>query len=69
MTAKIEGPSDSHILALIGGSKGKANANPSIRMFSLSTLMYVPDEEFDVLGEDEMALLTRRFEKASGEEL
>jgi hypothetical protein len=23
----------------------------------------MPDEEFDVLGEDEMALLTRRFER------
>jgi hypothetical protein len=34
MTAKIEGPTDSQSLALIGGSKGKANANPSIRMFS-----------------------------------
>jgi hypothetical protein len=29
ITAKIEGPTDSHSLALIGGSKGKANANPS----------------------------------------
>jgi hypothetical protein len=25
--------------------------------------MYMPDEEFDVLGEDELALLTRRFER------
>jgi hypothetical protein len=25
--------------------------------------MSVPDEEFDVLGEDELALLTRRFER------
>jgi hypothetical protein len=63
MTAKIEGPTDSHSLALIGGSKGKANANPSTRMFSLSSLMSVPDEEFDVLGEEELALLTRRFER------
>jgi hypothetical protein len=44
MTAKIEGPTDSHSLALIGGSKGKSNANPSTRMFSLSSLMFVPDE-------------------------
>jgi hypothetical protein len=51
MIAKIEGPSDSHSLALIGGSKGKANANPSTRIFSLSSLMSMPDEEFDVLGE------------------
>jgi hypothetical protein len=63
MTAKIEGPTDSHSLALIGGSKGKDNTNPSTRMFSLSSLMSMPDEEFDVLGEDELALLTRRFER------
>jgi hypothetical protein len=60
MIANIEGLTDSHSLALIGGSKGKTNANPSIRMFSLSSLMYMPDEEFDVLGEDELALLMRR---------
>jgi hypothetical protein len=63
MIAKIEGPTDSHSLALIGGSKGKTNANPSTRMFSLSSLMSMPDEEFDVLGEDELALLTRRLER------
>jgi hypothetical protein len=63
MTVKIEGPTDSHSPALIGGSKGKSNANPSTRMFSLSSLMFVPDEEFDVLGENELALLTRRFER------
>jgi hypothetical protein len=59
MTAKIEGPTESHSLTLIGGSKGKSNANLSTRMFSLSSLMSVPDEEFDMLGEDELALLTR----------
>jgi hypothetical protein len=48
MTAEIEGPTDSHNLALIGGSKGKSNANPSTRMFSLSSLMSLQDEEFDV---------------------
>jgi hypothetical protein len=63
MTAKIEGSTDSHSLALIGGSKGKSNANPSTRMFSLSSLMTMPDEEFDVLGEDELALLTSRFKR------
>jgi hypothetical protein len=63
MTAKIEGPTDSHSLALIGCSKRKYNANPSTRMFSLSSLMSMLDEEFDVLGEDELALLTRRFER------
>jgi hypothetical protein len=63
MTAKIEGPTDSHSLTLIGGSKGKSNANPSTRMFSLSSLMSLLDKEFDVLGEDKLALLTRRFER------
>jgi hypothetical protein len=63
MTAKLEGPTDSHSLALVGRSKGKANTNPSTRMFSLSSLMSMPDEEFDVLGEDELALMTRRFER------
>jgi hypothetical protein len=63
MIAKIEGPTDSHSLTLIGGSKGKANTNPSTRMFSLSSLMSMPDEEFDVLGENELALLTRWFER------
>jgi hypothetical protein len=62
MTAKIEGPIDSHSLAFIGGSKGKSN-DPSTKMFSLSSLMSVPDEELDVLGEDELTLLTRRFER------
>jgi hypothetical protein len=56
MTAKIEGLTDSHSLATIGGSKGKANINPSTRMFSLSSLMSMPGEEFDVLGEHELAL-------------
>jgi hypothetical protein len=63
MTVKIEGPTDSHSLNLIGGLKGKSNANPSTRMFSLYSLMSLPDEEFDMLGEDELALLTRRFER------
>jgi hypothetical protein len=63
MTTKLEGPTDSHSLALIGGSKGKANTNPSTRMFSLSSLMFMRDEEFDVLREDELAFLTRRFER------
>jgi hypothetical protein len=63
MTTKIEGPTDSHSLTFIGGSKGKSNSNPSTRMFSLSSLMSLPDEEFYVLGEDELALLSRRFKR------
>jgi hypothetical protein len=61
MTAKLERPTDSHSLALVGGLKGKANTNPSTRMISLSSLMSMPDKEFDVFGEGEQALLTMRF--------
>jgi hypothetical protein len=43
MTAKLEGPTDSHSLALVGGSKGKSNTNKSTRMFSLSSLMSMPE--------------------------
>jgi hypothetical protein len=56
MTAKIEGPTDSHSLTLVNGSKGKTNANLSTKMFSLPSLMSMPDEEFNVLGEDELAV-------------
>jgi hypothetical protein len=62
LQSKHEGSTD-HSLALVGGSKGKANTNPSCRQFSLSSLMSIPDEEFDVLGEEELALLSRRFDR------
>jgi hypothetical protein len=32
-------------------------------MFALSSLVSLPDAEFDMLGEDELALLTQRFER------
>jgi hypothetical protein len=63
MTTNIEGPTNSHSLTLVGGSKGKANTNPSTRMFSFSSLMFMSDQEFDLLGGNELALPTRRFER------
>jgi hypothetical protein len=68
LTTRLESPTDSHSLALIGGKVTKSNANASSRMYSLSPLMSLPDEEFDVLGEDELALLTRRFERLHEED-
>jgi hypothetical protein len=59
--AKIENPTDPHSLALVSGSR--TNANMSLRHFSLSSLVSLPDEDFDVLGEDDLALLLRRFER------
>jgi hypothetical protein len=63
LTARLESLTDSHSLALVGGKVAKSNTNTSSRMYSLSSLMSLPEEEFDVLGEDEAALLTRRFER------
>jgi hypothetical protein len=63
LTACLESPTDSHSLALVGGKVTKSNTNTSSRMYSMSSLMSFPDEEFDLLGEDELALLTRRFER------
>jgi hypothetical protein len=63
MTARQESLTDSSSLALVGGKGAKSNANASSMMYSLSSLMTLPDEEFDMLGEDEMVLLTRRFER------
>jgi hypothetical protein len=53
--AKIENPTDPHSLALVSGSR--TNSNMSSRHFSLSSLVSLPDEDFDVLGEDDLALL------------
>jgi hypothetical protein len=63
LTTCLESPTDSHSLALIGGSSAKSNTNASSRMYSLSSLMSLPDEDFNVLGEDELALLTRRCKR------
>jgi hypothetical protein len=63
VTTRLESPTDSHSLALVGGSGAKSNANPSSRMYSLSSLMSLPNEKFDMLGEDELVLLIRKFER------
>jgi hypothetical protein len=63
LIARLESPTDSHSLALVGGKVTKSNANASSRMYSLSSLMSFPDEESAVLGEDKLALLTKRFER------
>jgi hypothetical protein len=60
--ACLESPTDSSSLALVGVSYAKFDANPSSWMYSLSSLLALPNEEFDVLREDE-SLLTRRFER------
>jgi hypothetical protein len=59
--AKIENPTNPHSLALMSGSR--TNANMYSRQFSLSCLVSMPDEEFDVLGEEYLALLSWWFER------
>jgi hypothetical protein len=59
--AKIENSTDPHSLALVSGSR--TNANMSSRHFSLSCLVSMPDEESDVLFEEDLTLLSRRFER------
>jgi hypothetical protein len=52
LTTRLESPTDSHSLSLVGGKVAKSNANASSRMYSLPSLMSLPDEEFNVLGEE-----------------
>jgi hypothetical protein len=59
--ARIKNPTDPHTLALVSGPK--TNTNLSSRQFSLSCLVSMPDEEFDVLSDEDPALLSRRFER------
>jgi hypothetical protein len=59
--AKIENPTNPHSLALVSSSR--TNANMSSRHFSLSCLVSMPDKEFDMLGEEDLALLSRQFER------
>jgi hypothetical protein len=59
--AKIKNLTDPHSLDLVSGSR--TNANMSSRHFSLTCFVSMSDEEFDVLGEEDLALLSRRFER------
>jgi hypothetical protein len=54
--AKIENPTDPHSLPLV--SRSRTNANMSSRQFSLSCLVSMPDEEFDMLGEGDLTLVS-----------
>jgi hypothetical protein len=53
LTAYLESPTDSH--SLVSSVAEWLSLNTSSKMYSLSSLMSLLDEEFDVLGEDELA--------------
>jgi hypothetical protein len=61
LPARIENSTDPHSLALVSGPR--TNTNLSSRQFSLPCLVSMPVKEFDVLGEEDLALLSRRFER------
>jgi hypothetical protein len=48
VSAKIGNPTDPHSLAVVSSSR--TNANMSSRQLSLSCLVSMPNEEFDMLG-------------------
>ena len=62
LRGKTTSPSDHHTLALVLGHEARTNAK-TFPQLSLSCLVSVADEEFDVLSEDDLTLLTRRFER------
>jgi hypothetical protein len=59
--AKIENLTDPHSLTHVSGPR--TNANMSSRHFSLSCLVSMSDEEFKFLSEEDLALLSRRFDR------
>jgi hypothetical protein len=60
LNAKTKSLIYSHSLALVSGH-AYGHANPSLKQFTLSSLVSLPDEEFKVLSKQNLALLTRSF--------
>ena len=64
--AKMEGnhadASASKSMALVGNSG--ANSDPSLGGFCLSSLVSVTDEQLEVLGNEELALIIHKFQRA-----
>jgi hypothetical protein len=60
LNAKSTSPTDSNSLALVSGL-GYGHANSSTKHFTLSSLVSIPDEQFQVLRKEHLALLTKWF--------
>src|SRR6266498_2817145 len=56
--AKLESPT--HHTALVSDTRS-SSSNPSLGAFSLSSLLSVSEEQVDELGDEELALITKRF--------
>lgn len=62
LRAKQGGPTDPNSMALMSGSgQPKSLSNSSSMSFALSSLVSVSEEQLEVLDDDELALITRRF--------
>ncbi|XP_022683469.1 uncharacterized protein LOC111257696 [Setaria italica] len=62
LRAKQGSPTNPSSMALMSGSgQPKALSNSSSMLFALSSLLSVLDEQLEVLDDDELALITRRF--------
>src|SRR6266540_2406834 len=57
--AKLESP-PTHHTALVSDTRS-SSSNPSLGAFSLSSLLSVSEEQVDELGDEELALITKRF--------
>ena len=59
-------PTDPHSLVFMSGSEQSSSlANKSTMSFALSSLLSVSKEQFKVLEDEELALITRRFMRFS----
>jgi len=57
--AKLEGPS-AHIIALVMNPSGSLG-NPSPGCFALSSLVSITQEQLEALGDEDLALITKKF--------
>jgi len=59
--AKIENRSSPTMALVSGNGSSSSFTNPSQSLFALSSLMSVTEEQVEVLGDDELALVISRF--------
>ena len=59
--AKLEIPSVSTMVLVLGNGSSSCLANPSQAFFALSSLVSVIEEQVEALGDDELALIISRF--------
>jgi len=61
LRSKHADPTDPHSLVLMSGYEQSSSANKSNMSFALSALLSVSEEQLEVLEDEELAMITRRF--------